>query len=50
MEWIKNLDLAEKVTTSKKYVWKGLKTWEKKGGYVKNNNKTYSMWLRSTME
>ena len=27
---LKNLDLAEKVTTSKNYIWKGLKTWKKK--------------------
>jgi len=34
---LKNLDLAEKVTTSKNYVWKGLKTWKKMSGYKKNN-------------
>jgi len=34
---LKNLDLAEKVTTPKKYVWKGLKTWKKETGYKKNN-------------
>jgi carbamoyl-phosphate synthase small subunit len=33
---LKNLDLAEKVTTSKNYVWKGLKTWKKETGYKKN--------------
>ena len=27
---LKNLDLAETVTTQKNYVWKGLKTWKKK--------------------
>ena len=27
---LKNLDLAEKVTTPKNYIWKGLKTWKKK--------------------
>ena len=32
---LKNLDLAEKVTTSKNYVWKGLKTWKKETGYKK---------------
>ena len=43
LKWsgLKNLDLAEKVTTPKKYVWKGLKTWEKKGGYVKNNKNLF---------
>ena len=34
---LKNLDLAEKVTTPKNYVWKGLKTWKKETGYRKNN-------------
>ena len=34
---LKNLDLAEKVTTPKKYIWKGFKTWKKKTGYKKNN-------------
>ena len=29
---LKNLDLAEKVTTSKNYTWKGLKTWNKENG------------------
>ena len=34
---LKNLDLAEKVTTKKNYVWKGLKTWKKEIGYKKND-------------
>ena len=34
---LKNLDLAEKVTTPKNYIWKGLKTWNKEKGYKKNN-------------
>ena len=34
---LKNLDLAEKVTTPKNYVWGGLKTWRKETGYKKNN-------------
>jgi len=38
---LKNLDLAEKVTTSKNYVWKGFKTWKKEIGYKKNNKKTF---------
>ena len=38
---LKNLDLAEKVTTSKKYVWKGLKTWKKETGYKKNNKSVF---------
>jgi len=37
---LKNLDLAEKVSTSKDYIWKGLKTWKKKTGY-KKNSKTF---------
>ena len=34
---LKNLDLAEEVTTPKKYIWKGLKTWKKETGYKKND-------------
>ena len=34
---LKNLDLAEIVTTPKNYIWKGLKTWRKEYGYRKNN-------------
>ena len=34
---LKNLDLAEKVTTQKNYIWKGLKTWKKEIGFKKNN-------------
>ena len=33
---LNNLDLAEKVTTPRNYVWKGLKTWKKKIGFIKN--------------
>ena len=33
---LKNLDLAQKVSTKKNYIWKGLKTWKKSGGYLKN--------------
>ena len=33
---LKNLDLAGKVSTSKDYTWKGLKTWKKETGYKKN--------------
>ena len=37
-KWVglKNLDLAEKVSTRKNYVWKGFKTWKKETGYQKN--------------
>ena len=37
---LKNLDLAEQVTTKKNYVWSGFKTWKKGTGYLKN--KKYS--------
>ncbi len=36
---LKNLDLAEKVTTKKNYIWSGFKTWGKKIGYIKNKTK-----------
>ena len=35
---LKNLDLAEQVTTKKNYVWSGFKTWKKETGYSKNKN------------
>ena len=38
---LKNLDLAEKVTTSKNYIWKGLKTWKKETGYKKNSKNSF---------
>jgi len=38
---LKNLDLAEKVTTRKNYIWKGLKTWKKEHGYRKNNQSSF---------
>ena len=38
---LKNLDLAEVVSTQKDYVWKGLKTWKKELGYKKNNNNSF---------
>ncbi len=38
---LKNLDLAQKVSTKKNYTWKGLKTWKKGTGYVKNNKKKF---------
>ena len=36
---LKNLDLAEKVTTKKNYVWKDFKTWKKGDGFKKNKKK-----------
>ena len=38
---LKNLDLAEKVTTPKNYIWKGLKTWKKELGYKKNSKNSF---------
>ena len=38
---LKNLDLAEQVTTKKNYIWSGFKTWKKETGYLKN--KEYSL-------
>ena len=37
---LKNLDLAQKVSTTKNYIWKGFKTWKKKEGYLKNKKKS----------
>ncbi len=41
LKWsgLQNLDLAVKVSTKKKYVWSGLKTWKKNIGYKKNTKK-----------
>jgi carbamoyl-phosphate synthase small subunit len=36
---LKNLDLAEKVSTKKTYSWNNLKTWKKKDGFIKNKKK-----------
>jgi carbamoyl-phosphate synthase small subunit len=33
---LRNLDLAQKVSTKNNYVWSGLKTWKKNSGYPKN--------------
>ena len=38
---LKNLDLAQKVSTNKNYIWSGLKTWEKSKGYLKNKKKLF---------
>jgi carbamoyl-phosphate synthase small subunit len=38
---LKNLDLAQKVSTKKKYVWKGFKTWKKSSGYQKNKKNSH---------
>ena len=36
---LNGMDLAELVSTQKTYTWKGLKTWNKKKGYIKNKKK-----------
>ena len=38
---LKNLDLAQTVTTSKKYIWNGLQTWKKETGYKKNTKNSF---------
>ena len=38
---LKNLDLAQKVSTRNNYIWKGFKTWKKETGYKKNNKKNF---------
>jgi carbamoyl-phosphate synthase small subunit len=38
---LKNLDLAEKVSTTKTYLWKDLKTWKKEDGFIKNKKKNF---------
>jgi carbamoyl-phosphate synthase small subunit len=38
---LKNLDLAEKVSTKKNYIWRGFKTWKKETGFKKNNKKNF---------
>ena len=38
---LNGMDLAKEVSTRKNYTWKGLKTWNKKEGYKKNNKKKY---------
>ena len=38
---LKNLDLAQEVSTKRNYTWKGLKTWKKETGYEKNSKKHY---------
>jgi len=38
---LKNLDLAEQVTTRKNYIWSGFKTWKKETGYLKNKKNSF---------
>ncbi len=37
---LNGLDLAQEVTTTKNYTWKGLKTWKKEKGFEKNKKKS----------
>tara|TARA_Y100000741_G_scaffold324183_1_gene274922 strand:+ start:29 stop:1225 length:1197 start_codon:yes stop_codon:yes gene_type:complete len=37
---LKNLDLAEIVTTKKNYIWSNFKTWKKEKGFLKNKKKS----------
>ena len=38
---LKNLDLAQVVSTKKNYSWRGLQTWKKETGYKKNNKNLF---------
>ena len=40
---LKGMDLAKEVTTSKTYIWKGLKTWEKVKGFEKNKKRKFKI-------
>ena len=40
---LNKLDLAKTVTTKKKYVWQGYKTWKKGKGFEKNNKKIFNI-------
>ena len=40
---LNNLDLAQYVTTKKKYKWTGFKTWKKETRFVKNKNKLFNI-------
>ena len=40
---LNNLDLAKIVTTKKKYVWQGYRTWKKGKGFEKNNKKIFKI-------
>ena len=40
---LNGLDLAQTVTTKKKYVWQGFKTWKKEKGFEKNKKTTHKI-------
>ena len=43
MEWPKKFRFGSKSFYKKNYTWKGLKTWKKETGFVKNNKKTFML-------
>jgi len=40
---LNGLDLAQTVTTKKKYIWQGFKTWKKEKGFEKNKKTTHKI-------
>ena len=40
---LNGLDLAQTVTTKKKYIWQGFKTWKKEKGFEKNKKKMHKI-------
>ena len=40
---LKGLDLAQTVTTKKKYIWQGFKTWKKEKGFEKTKKKIHKI-------
>ena len=40
---LKDLDLAQTVTTKKKYIWQGFKTWKKEKGFEKTKKKIHKI-------
>jgi len=40
---LKNLDLAERVTTKKNYKWSGFKTWKKESKFLKNKIRSFKI-------
>ncbi len=40
---LNGMDLAKEVSTKKKFLWNGYKTWTKENGYKKNNKKNFKI-------
>ena len=40
---LNGMDLAKEVSTPKKYIWNGFRTWTKDSGYKKNKKKSYKI-------